>query len=241
MSKKLVADGATGAVAIYEGGFDAAFTNPLANLNRVYFHSALDYVGVTLIHSGTIAHPARTASGTNDKYIGSNRHPVNGTQEWTMVNHNLGYVPHGILVVGNDMMPGLAPVQQAGSASARYVALRLTTTQAILREHWYTFNDNLPAANITYKIYLFTPPILPSGNKTLHITATTMQASRGKLNTDLRYVRTKATSPAFHLISGATADVAAGGLRMVMPSGTVINDGVYSGSFAGGGSRGCEI
>lgn len=242
MSKKLFANGVNGNVAIYEGGYEAAFTNPLANLDRVYFHSTLDYVGVNHIYTGVISHPLRNPSGNNDKYLSNNRQPLTGVQEWTLLNFpNAGYIPHGILVVNGEQLPGAAPVQRNGAASARYVILRMTNTSAILHERWHTFNDNIPATNISYTLYVFTGPIGPSGNKTLYITPDQMIASRGKLNTDLRYIRSTAASPAFRLIRGATADVSGGGLRMVTPNGQVLDDGVYNGSFGGTASKGCSI
>lgn len=242
MTKKLFANGANGDVAVYEGGYEAAFTNPLANLDKVYFHSALDYVGVDRIYTGVISHPARTASATDDKYLASNKRPLTGTQEWTLLSFpNAGYIPQAVLVVNGEQLPGAAPIQRNGPASARYAILRMTNTAAILHERWHTFNDSIAALNITYTLYIFTGPIAQAGNKTLYISPNQMIASRGKLDTAYRYIRSKATSPDFRLIRGATADVSGGGLRMVTPAGTVINDGVYNGSFAGTAAKGCVI
>lgn len=242
MPKKLYADGVTGDVAIYEGGYEAAFTSPLANLNRVFFHSALDYVGVAHVYNGVISHPDRAASGGNDKYLANNKQPQSGTQEWTLLTFpDAGYIPHGILVVNGEQLPGAAPIQRNGPASARYAILRMTSTSAILHERWHTFNDSIPATNITYTLYVFTGPIAQSGTKTLYITPTQMIASRGKLNTDLRYIRSTPTNPGFRLIRGATADVSGGGLRMVTPAGSVIDDGVYNGSFGGTAAKGVSI
>lgn len=242
MPKKLFANGISGNVAIYEGGFEAAFTSPLANLDKVFFHSSLDYVGVSHIYTGVISHPLREASAQADKYLNNNKKPLNGTQEWTLLNFaDAGYAPHGILVVNGEQMPGAAPIQKVGNASARYIMLRVTNTAAVLREHWHTFNDSLPATNISYTLYLFTGPIAQSGNDTLKITPNQMVASRGKLNTLYRYIRSVVASPAFRLIKGATADVQGGGLRIVTPAGTVIDDGVYTGSFSGTPSKGCSI
>lgn len=242
MPKKLFANGVSGDVAIYEGGHEAAFTSPLANLDKVYFHSSLDYVGVAHIYNGVISHPARAASAESDKYLVNNKRPLNGTQEWPLLSFpNAGYVPHGILVVNGEQMPGAAPVQRNGAASSRYIMLRMTQTSAILREHWHTFNDSLAALNVTYSLYVFTGPIAQSGDKTLLITPTQMIASRGKLNTSYRYIRSVAANPDFRLIRGPVADVRGGGLRIVTPAGTVIDDGVYNGSFAGTPSKGCSI
>lgn len=241
MTKKLYAEGVTGHVAIYEGGNEAAFTDPLNNLDKVYFHSALDYISIAHVWQGTITHPARTRSGSEDKYLSGAKKPLNGTQDYALTTHNLGYVPKGIARSGNDMLPAMAAVQRVGAASSRFVSFLITSTSVTLRENWFTFEDSLPAVNVVYTIYLFSPLIVGSGNKTLYIDPTDFKASKGKLDITRRYIKSKATSPDFFLAKGPSADVAGGGMRIVTPAGVSIDDGRYTGSFAGTPAKGCSV
>ncbi|MGE4339263.1 MAG: hypothetical protein AB7E55_25300 [Pigmentiphaga sp.] len=62
MSKVLQASGATGKVAIYDGPSDAPFTSPLSNLDKLYFHSDLDYVSGLNKQTGSLSIPGRTVA-----------------------------------------------------------------------------------------------------------------------------------------------------------------------------------
>jgi len=238
MAKKLYADGTTGKVAIYDPAVPGAFTNPLANLNAVYFHSDLDYVGVAAVLDFTVTHPARGTGGSSTQHSYLEPNPASGLVSG--LNHDLGYVPHALVFVGNDMLPANMQIQTSGS-SYRTVAVDLTTTQVRVFETAWVYQHSLPALTVTYKIVLFTPKISPSGNETLHITQSSFVASRGKLNTAYNYLRRAVSSPMFWFSKGKTADVANGSFKIVTANGSVINRSPYNGSFAGEAGLGVEV
>jgi len=242
MPKKLYSEGILGRTAIYDAGDDLPLTNPLAHLGRLYFHSDLDYIRIAYTWTGVINHPGRVASGTPDKYNADARRPVQGVQDYTLFTHNLGFIPAGIVVIGNDMLPGMASVQSAGPASNRFVSLTLSTTTAVLRENWFTFNNDLPAIGLTYKVYLFSQPIVPAGIQSLRVQPDRFIASRGKLDSAFRYIKSAVVAtPDFFLARGPSADVSGGGLRIVTPAAVVKDDGVYNGSFSGTPAKGVKV
>lgn len=151
---KFKADGAiTGDVAIWTGSDDAPFSNPLANLNRVKFHSALDYPKVIYEWSDNVDFPARTQwmpglSGGSGAW---------GTTENVRVaTHNLfahgrggqPWVLGSVRIDGTDVaFTGSVPVQLSvvsnssdGAASwtspwARWVTLGADSTNVLLFEY----------------------------------------------------------------------------------------------------------
>ena len=80
MAKKLYANGVTGDVIICEA--DADMSNPLSNIDKIYFHSALDYLRIETIIDVTMNLPQRTRS---DRWWGF----IN----YQLYQHNLGYRP----------------------------------------------------------------------------------------------------------------------------------------------------
>ena len=88
MAKKLYANGVTGDVCICES--DADIEHPLNNINKIYFHSALDYLRIETILNVTINLPERKQK--NDWDAPSGREYEGNT--WGFVNYQLYY--HGL-------------------------------------------------------------------------------------------------------------------------------------------------
>lgn len=238
MAKKLYSEGLTGKVVIYDPSQPDAVTNPLANLDKVYFHSDLNYVGVAAVLEATVTHPARTRGGPATQHEYRQPNPVEGQVQ--SLTHNLGYVPHAIAFINDNMLPANTQIQHVGS-SFRTVAIQLTTTNVAIYETSYVYQSDLPAINVHYRIVLFSP-ITPSGDKTLHITPERFIASKGKLDTEKNYIRRVATgTPNLWFSKGKTADVANGSFRIVTANGTTITRTPYSGAFAGEPGIGVEI
>lgn len=238
MAKKFYADGVTGRVAIFDPAVPAALTNPRANLGAVYFHSDLDYVGVVAVFDFVVTHPARGVGGASTEHSYAVPNHVTGAIQSLV--HNLGYVPHALVFIGNNMLPANSQIQNVGS-SFRTVAVEVNSTQVRLFETSWVYQHALPAIVQTYKVVLFTPKLVPSGNKTVHITPTTFVASRGKLNSAYNYLRRALTSPMFWFSKGKTADVANGSFKIVTANGGAIAKTHYNGSFAGEPGIGVEV
>lgn len=241
MAKKLFADGVSGDVAIFDPANPAALSNPLENLGSVYFHSALSYMAIVNVATITIDHPERARSGNINKY-GSGYNPTYGSETYDLAEHTLGYIPHGILYTGDNMLPSATPIQMVGR-SFRAAVLKFTDAKVQLHESFYTFDETLPPVSLTYKALVFRRPSEDEESTTLFISPTQMIASRGKLNTDHRYVQSHDSpgdAPDFFFTAAKTADVQNGAMKMVTANGTVIEDPDYTGAFDGGNSRGCK-
>jgi hypothetical protein len=104
-----------------------------------------------------------------------------------------------------------------------------------------TFDDTLPAVTRRYRVFLFETLFEGSGNESIRIAPTLFRAGFGKLSTVYRYLRQSAAPDVF-VTSGKTADVRGGGLKVVLPDGTLaLQSATYTGSFAGSPGRGVRI
>lgn len=239
MAKKLFADGNDGTVAIYDPAVPAALTDPLNNLQSVYFHSLLDYVAVAEVFDVTVTHPQRASSGSQSPqhaYLTPN--PVSG--EVNSLSHDLGYQPHGLVFVGNNMLPANSQIQNVGT-SFRTVAVEIDASVARIFETAWVYQHALPAMTQTYKIVLFSQPIQPVSPKSIDIHPTRFLASRGKLDTENNYLRRAASNPMFYFSKGKTADVNNGSFRIVTANGATITRSPYAGSFTGAPGIGVEV
>jgi len=238
MAKKLFADGVSGKVAIYDPANPAAFTNPLANLQSVFFHSDLDYVGVAKIIDVTVTHPYRGVGGTaaQNSYAVPN-FPAGNVNP---LAHNLGYKPFGIAFVGNNMLPANSQIQDSGQ-SFRTVAIQVDENSVGIFESCYVYGSALPAINVTYKIVLFRQMTGQLDNKALHIEPDQFKAGFGKLDTDYNYLRYDAAAPDFYFSKGRTADVSNGSFRIVTANGALVQRSPYNGGFGGVPGIGVKI
>lgn len=237
MAKKFYADGNSGRVAIYDPSNEAALNNPLANLHSIYFHSDLDYVGVAADITATIVHPARSTGG------GSTQHSYPVPNFPTGVSgfaHDLGYVPFALCFVNGAMIPANTQIQLSGQ-SFRTVSVQVDHAQVRIYETAWVYGSALPAVSVTYRIVLFTPPIVASGMTTVRIDPTRFVASRGKLDSYRNYLRRSTASPMFWLAKGRTADVSNGSYKIVGADGSVYTRAGYNGSFTGSPGIGVEV
>ena len=99
----------------------------------------------------------------------------------------------------------------------------------------------MPAITRRYRVFLFETLFAPSGNESIRIEPNVFRAGFGKLSTAYRYLRESAAPDVF-VTAGKTADVQSGGLKVVLPDGTVaLQSATYTGSFAGSSGRGVRI
>lgn len=238
MTKVLHAEGSTGRVAIYDESNPDAFTNPVPNLDDVFFHSDLDYMGIAANIEVTVTHPARAKGAPAEAH--SYATPTFYAATSDPLAHNLGYVPHGLCFIGNDMLPANTQIQFVGT-SFRTVALELTANELRIFETCWVYNTALPAITKTYRIVLFTPKIQPSGNTMIEIKPERVIASGGKLDTNLNYIRRASQNPDFYFSKGRTADANNGSFKIVTANGSTIVRSPYAGSFTGVPGIGIEI
>ena len=137
-------------------------------------------------------------------------------------------------------MPSGTVVQQVGE-SARAVSVYVSASQVRLFENWVSFDDTLPEVSRRYRVFLFQTLFSGAGTESIRIEPGLFRAGFGKLSTAYRYVR-QSQSPDFYLTAAQTADVQGGGLKVVLPDGTVaLQSATYTGSFSGSPGRGVQI
>ena len=224
-------------------GYDK-FTNPVANLGDIYFHSDLGYIGNSSVVTANAAHPVRTRSTSTSKRFFSTstwNNPVTGEQDYAIGTHSLGTanVPF-ICKIGNNQAPAGTIIQQVGQ-SVRVVFPYITSTHVRVKEQFITFNDSLPAHTQSYTFYVFNTLFTASGSTSISASGSNFTAGFGKLNSSFRYHRKTSSSPDFFVTAGATADVNTGAIKVVMPDGTTTTDAAYAGSFTGTTSTGIKI
>jgi hypothetical protein len=147
MSKKLYANGNTGAVSISDG--DANTVSPLTNLNKIYFHSDLSYLAVSSIKTGTLSLASRTASSSDaSSAYGSTVHNLGA--------HGLSFKPmlFGYLSSGEQPILGDVVVQASGNASIRTVTLGTDATNIYAREIYLNKDVSFAALSLAYKIII---------------------------------------------------------------------------------------
>jgi hypothetical protein len=118
----------------------------------------------------------------------------------------------------------------------------VTASQIRLYENWLTFDDSLPSVARTYRIFLFQTLFAGSGNTSIRIAPGEFSAGFGKLSTSYRYLRRADSAPDLFVTAGCTADVQSGGVKVVLPDGSVpLQSATYTGSFAGVPGTGVRI
>lgn len=145
MSKKLYAKGSTGDVSISDG--DANITSPLGNLNKIYFHSDLSYLALSLIKTGTLSLPSRTHSS-------SDASSAYGSTVYNLGSHGLSFKPmlFGYLSSGKQPITGDVVVQAGGNASLRTITLGADSTNIYARELYLNKDVSFSSLSLSYKI-----------------------------------------------------------------------------------------
>jgi hypothetical protein len=151
MSKKLHANGVTGAVSISEGSAD--LTSPLDNLGNIYFHSSLSYLSVSSTITGVLSLPSRTANN-------SDASSAYGSAVYNLGAHGLTSTPMlcGYLSAGTQPILGDVLVQAGGSASLRSVTLGADGTYIYAREIYLNKDVSFASLSLDYKIIILSNP-----------------------------------------------------------------------------------
>ena len=148
MSKLLYASGISGIVSISEG--DANINNPLSNLNKIYFHSSLDYLKIRNVVTGTLSLPQRVFSR-------SDASSAFGNSIYNVHTHNLGYVPLVYGRIQNTSAPlvGDTLIQEGGTCNIRSLVVGSDSVAIYIREVYVNKDTTYPAISIPYTIYVF--------------------------------------------------------------------------------------
>jgi len=161
MPKVLQASGVTGKVAIYEGTSEEPFTTPLSNIDKLYFHSDLNYVSAADKVTGTYTIPARNQTIVPYK---------NGLWfEHVLFPHGRPYAPFTIGKLINYKsvtlpLVGSIPLQMdkisldngtGGNAGTwQFIALASDLTNVVLMEYAYNVSDDYGTRNFFEPITL---------------------------------------------------------------------------------------
>jgi hypothetical protein len=147
VSVKLRARGSDGKVAIYRGPDDAPFTNPLANLSRVLFHSDLQYPTIIGQVSGSITFPAR---GANLLDRATQVMFAHGRPGFPMVLGQFNNLDGQVVT-----MAGSVPVQMDPFGFARMVTLGADASNVIMHENFVTHvTAGFPAITLNWTVYI---------------------------------------------------------------------------------------
>lgn len=151
MPKRLTAIGTTGLVAIAEPV--ANLNSPLNNLQNIYFHSALDYMFIVSVITGTLNLPARNADGSDFS-------SAYGSTTYTIGTHGRGYVPllFGTNTSTGQSLVGETPIQAGGSASIRTITIGADANSIFAREIFLNKDVSFGAVSVPFRIFVFDNP-----------------------------------------------------------------------------------
>ena len=227
---------AANAVAIYDeapDGVDPQDINdpmhrPLLDpenwLANIYFHSDFDYCevafGPTVV---PITHPLVPGATESDGASVNNGQVIYDTTatQYTLLTHNLGYVPDFMVVVDGDALyPGYI-AQYFGDGRARYLCAYADSTRIYLEERVSKTSNALSAIAKNYTVLVFKQPPAPSGNVLGSWDGEVLKMGRGKFSSDRRYLQVGSNGDPFGFALGRTIHVKNGAPRFVDPNGTI--------------------
>ena len=257
MSRRLMADGVTGKVAIMRQGSRDAFENPKENLDKIHFHSDLDYMGIVQqMFIANVAFPARAGIvievESTSKGSGVFGKSTTKTSYYPKAQSGIAYYYIGDIVGdidgpmlgfrnGNTPLTSIPIFQTSYDSKGsnyqgwRSVSLGLDGSRIVIKETWYSMGVDLPAQSVDdiriVKFNMMTGANLPD-NRTLYITPSVFIASKGKLDSRNRYVKRSPTGP-YWVYSGRIMNTDNGGGRWVYP--VVVNNVVQNAYMEEGG------
>lgn len=230
------------------GDVDAPFDTPVSNLDKVIFHSDLDYFEVlartsssVTVNHPAVAHTEIPESGGGFQWVqGPNANEYFGT--YNLFAHGLGSRPDYFIVVqdGQVLPPGMV-VQGDGNGNRRYVTTYATSTHIVLHERVQTRTGTLAAVSRDYDVMVL-GVTSPSLTEETILKPDSAKLGKGIIDRTRRYLRAAdGSETAYYLTNGKTADLNHGVARVVTPDGTTFDDAGhptiatlnYAGSFTG--------
>lgn len=258
MSKRLMADGTTGKVCIMEGGSRTVFNAPRDNLDKIFFHSDLDYLTIVQqINLAYVSVPAVEAAFTqysikNKKSKGHTTYTVPKFISGSNL-YNLGSIvgdPDGPILGFMDSQPlATYPLYwetQPNKLAFRTVSLVIQGSQVYLAENWMSLGLPVPEQTIqNVKIVKFNlmSDNNPNSQYKLLIKPDRFIASGGKLDSAARYVhKVDQGLPApYSMYYKRTMDCRNGGCRWWLADGSYVDENDYNGAYFAPAPVGIEI
>lgn len=234
MPRRLVADGSTGRVAIQYGASRLSFEQPVGNLKDIHFHSDLDYLAVEQVFSGTV---------TFNKVEGQSKTESGGKKGKDTITTPIllqGFVDHNLgPAVGDATAPligfvndvqlggGTMTLYRGGnqSGATRLLGVTIVAGNLILREQYVSYGQDIPAQTFNVRFLKFAE--LRDDNTTLpytlQIAPDRFIASKGKLDSNLRYTR-RVANPQYVMFFGRTMDLQGDRLAQIRTDGSSVGD-----------------
>lgn len=189
---------ATVCAAFVDSAGDAPISDPLSHLDKVKFHSSLDYVEFDQSISGSITFPSRSFGSV-------------GVATYPVLAHGRGVAPMVVAsctISGNDVpLAGFVPIQTAGSGGLfrRSIFVSSDATYVSIGESYIARGPasatvEFPAVTVAYTIYLAKrsmPYAAPTytGDQ-LYLSATRAIMGRGRFDASKKYFRAESSGAA---------------------------------------------
>lgn len=243
---RIVTKIAGGKIGIYikptSGDLTAPFTVPGANLDKVLFHSDLDYLrrhmGPTNV---TINFPlvAGTTRTFTDSFPTFNIKGQYVRTDFDLITHNLGYIPtFWVINAGKIVTSGydIQSVNDVDGIRTRQISAYATTTKIWLASFGASNASDLPAlSGEVFTVVVFKRPTAIN-DVDYHFDTTTglCQMGNGKFDSDQKMLRAAlAGESPYDLPLGPTIHIKNGRARRVLADGVTRDENGYNGTFAG--------
>lgn len=241
MTKVFDIDGNNGRFAMYieptSGASDAPLTNPYSNLNLIKIHSDLNYLKVAKEGSVTINHPyvARPTTQWDWSTWSFNWYPTAYINDYGLLQHDLGYIPHCIIAIGENIVEPGTPVQSNSSGGVRFITIYATTTQIRAVERVDTGNGDLAAFTATYSIFVLGTRQNTQPGVLFEAEAGRVRAGQGSFDSNFSYLRSVAPGESpFYLVGSQNIDTEGGITKTLSPTGVASYDFYNPAAYTGG-------
>lgn len=213
-------------VAIYGGitpgiADDGPFNAPLDHLDRVVYHSDLEYLEIHSVTAISLSLPDRIGATTT------------GTL-YDVTTHGLGYTPIAVMVADGVQYAAHEP-RYLEQFRLRTLALVADDTTVKVREWWVNWFGStvIPAETFAATVYVL-KVAAQTEDEMVSISPAGVQLGRGIIAPGRKYVR-ESEAPDFYGARSRTIDTIGAGFRRARPDGTTSDILSYSGSFVATG------
>jgi hypothetical protein len=214
-------------VALWDGAAigvddDGPFNEPLSHLDRLVFHSDLDYIEVLQRYEGTFTAPAKVRGS-----VGQIVTPI--------FSHGLAEPPLATMRIDGVQISGLHAVLGDALDGLFYRILAISTDATNVNIHeLYSAGKSFTGPGLAAQTFDIVINVLgvaaPTSDTIIDIGSTGATLGRGVIGPDRRFVKVS-TMPSFFGARGRTIDSLGLGLRNARPDGTMQDFFNYAGSF----------
>jgi len=141
-----------------EGG-NEPLSNLYSNLDRIYLDTRLSYLNIIIKQDFVQTYPYIEPFSTSDNVKGKvpSEYPRQGQNYYTILTHNLGYVPAAILIdydtreiIGSSMF-----IQNSTNNAFRTATLAIDDTRVYIRENYFVRREALSSLTRRYTLLVF--------------------------------------------------------------------------------------